>query len=301
MTARQRLRCFDPQVLDTAVHGAQLEHRQLEAGAFEGVLSSRAIDAVIVNAGRYSRGLRVFGSLPADSVVVGAILSAKSDGCLNGYRFGRGDIICYPAGTELDYLLPAETHWVALQVPVAELSEWGLTSALFSTTRIFSASLPGCSRAVAALARLADGNGTGERGSGGREVLDPLIDELAALAAAGAPALARPSYAERMRQLRRFEQLANERIGERLSIPALCEEIGVAQRTLEQGFRDHLGLSPRRYLTVLRLHAARRALLLDSDLPVATLARRCGINHPGRFACDYRTLFGELPTETGRD
>ena len=42
-------------------------------------------------------------------------------------------------------------------------------------------------------------------------------------------------------------------------------------------------------------------MLLEPGLPVAVLARRCGINHSGRFAGDYRALFGELPTETGRD
>jgi len=33
---------------------------------------------------------------------------------------------------------------------------------------------------------------------------------------------------------------------------------------------------------------------------IGTIANRCGFWHMGRFAADYRRLFGELPSETLR-
>ena len=290
---------FDAEQLAAAIREAQIEHRQLESGAFSGELRGVIGGSIVLNSGRYSRTLRARGCLPADAVVIGAILEAERDGCINGFRCGARDLICYPPGAELDYLLPARTHWAALQVPRALLGELGLPPSLFARPRVFSASLPGCARIVSRIARLA---GAGARVSlrDWEAEVATLADELAPLALQRGGLHARPNYAERMRQLRSFEQQVNERIGESLRIPALCDAIGVAQRTLEQTFRDQLGVSPKRYLTILRLHAARDALLRGAATHIGTLAAGCGIPHAGRFASDYRKLFGEAPSATGR-
>lgn len=296
---RLRLRLFDAEQLATAIRQADLEHHQLEAGRFEGELMGLIAGPMALNGGCYSRTLRARGCLPRDAVVVGAILAAGRDGCINGFRFGARDLICYPAGAELDYLLPGGTRWVALQVPRHLLGELGLSPALFDRPRVFSASLPGCARIVSRLARLTAVQPDTPLGDWREEVYG-LAAELALMAQQGAIVGGRPSYAERMRQLRRFEHLVRGRIGEDLRIPALCEAIGVAQRTLEQTFRDQLGVSPRRYLTILRLHAARANLLVGADDDIASIAAGCGIHHPGRFATDYRALFGESPSATAR-
>jgi AraC-like DNA-binding protein len=53
---------------------------------------------------------------------------------------------------------------------------------------------------------------------------------------------------------------------------------------------------------VLRLNAMRRELLgaTEETLRVADLAQRHGIAHLGRFAGEYRRMFGELPSQTLR-
>ncbi|MCI0409881.1 MAG: helix-turn-helix domain-containing protein, partial [Acidobacteria bacterium] len=60
------------------------------------------------------------------------------------------------------------------------------------------------------------------------------------------------------------------------------------------------GMSPVQYLRLRRLHQVRRALRrADSDLnTVQSVANRFGIWHMGRFAVEYRKLFGESPLET---
>ncbi len=297
---RLALSFFDAEQLTAAIREAALEHRQLEAGAFTGELIALTAGPVVLNSGCYSRTLRARGCLPEEAVIVGAILDADRDGCINGYRFGARDLICYPAGAELDYLLPGCTRWAALQLPRTMLRDLDLSPALFAKPRVFSASLPGCARVVSRLARLV-GTGPGISFSHWMDEIAALADELRQLGGHGLGLHARPSYAERMRQLRLFEQLVHERIGEDLRIPSLCDTIGVAQRTLEQAFQDQLGLSPRRYLTVLRLHAARTALLRGMDANIATIAASFGMRHPGRFATEYRNLFGEPPSATGRD
>ncbi|MGD2020355.1 MAG: helix-turn-helix domain-containing protein [Thiohalocapsa sp.] len=296
---RLALTFFDAAQLSTAIREASLEHYQLDVGDFRGELHGLLAGPIVLNSGCYNRTLRARGCLPDDAVVVGAILMAECDGCINGYRFGAKDLICYPAGAELDYLLPAHTHWAGLQIPRTVLGELGLSESLFREPKVFSASLPGCARIVSRLARLA-GARPSTTVTDWHAELAALAAELMLMAHHGDAPGGRASYAERMRLLRAFEHLVRERIGEDVRIPPLCRAIGVAQRTLEQAFRDQLGISPRRYLTILRLHAARDALLRGADVDIAGLAARCGMHHPGRFASEYRALFGESPSATDR-
>jgi len=86
------------------------------------------------------------------------------------------------------------------------------------------------------------------------------------------------------------------------TIPELCRVAGVSQRTLEYGFRDLLGVTPVRYLKLLRLNRVRRSLVRrrSEDETVTSVAVRSGFSDLGRFAGEYRQLFGERPSDTLR-
>ena len=85
-----------------------------------------------------------------------------------------------------------------------------------------------------------------------------------------------------------------------LSLADLCEVAGVTDRTLRTGFHDVFGMSPKRWLKVERLSAARRELkAADPErVRVRTIARKYGFAQFAHFATDYRKHFGERPSET---
>jgi AraC-like DNA-binding protein len=60
--------------------------------------------------------------------------------------------------------------------------------------------------------------------------------------------------------LRRFRRAVEENPDQALFIPELCGSIGVSDRTLRVCCQEQLGISPKRYLLLRRLHLARRAL-----------------------------------------
>lgn len=85
-----------------------------------------------------------------------------------------------------------------------------------------------------------------------------------------------------------------------LSVPKLCSQTGVSQRTLEYAFREHFNMTPIGFIRKMRLHIVRRTLLSSgfNDISVADTAYQHGIYDMGRFASVYKSYFGELPSQT---
>jgi len=74
----------------------------------------------------------------------------------------------------------------------------------------------------------------------------------------------------------------------------LCRELGARERTLCLGFRERYGMSPQAYLAMLRMDAARKALLTaPAEARATDIALDVGITHLGRFPTEYRRRFGE--------
>ncbi len=84
----------------------------------------------------------------------------------------------------------------------------------------------------------------------------------------------------------------------------LARATGVGSRALQKAFAASGESPPMAYLRHLRLHRV-RAELVDasrsgSPVAVTTAASRWGFVHLGRFAQQYRQVFGESPSETLR-
>jgi AraC-like DNA-binding protein len=98
--------------------------------------------------------------------------------------------------------------------------------------------------------------------------------------------------------MHRFYRVVEERPDEALFIPELCTVIGASERTLRICCQEQLGVSPKRYLLLRRMHLARRALRESAPMEstVTEVATRYGFWQFGRFAGEYKALFGELPS-----
>ena len=86
-----------------------------------------------------------------------------------------------------------------------------------------------------------------------------------------------------------------------ISLADIAQASGVPGRTLLEHFKDHRSVSPMRYLRDARLARVREALMSAKDTATVTdIAMKWGFNHLGRFAIEYRSQFGESPSETFR-
>ena len=86
------------------------------------------------------------------------------------------------------------------------------------------------------------------------------------------------------------------------STATLAREVGATARGLQRAFERSGQPSPMMYLRRLRLHRVHAELTAGSaeSATVTMVAGRWGFVHLGRFASQYRQLFGETPSETLR-
>jgi AraC family ethanolamine operon transcriptional activator len=84
------------------------------------------------------------------------------------------------------------------------------------------------------------------------------------------------------------------------TVQQVCEYTGVSWRTLDYAFREHFEMTPQAYLKAVRLDEARRWLRSGACATVNEAAHQAGFWHMGKFAADYRSQFGELPSKTLR-
>jgi AraC-like DNA-binding protein len=111
-----------------------------------------------------------------------------------------------------------------------------------------------------------------------------------------------PTRARSTLIVRRAEAFFREHIGETISIAQLSSVAGVSERGLRNAFYNVYAVSPKRYLRRWQLHQVRRALRAPTRLGVSVtdVAMLHGFYELGRFAGEYKALFGERPSQTLR-
>jgi AraC-like DNA-binding protein len=100
--------------------------------------------------------------------------------------------------------------------------------------------------------------------------------------------------------MRRFHRVVGQHLEEPLYVAELCREIGVSERSLRLCCQEHLGMGPKKYLLLRRIHLFRQALRESTpdQTTVTEIATQHGFWEFGRLAGEYKALFGELPSAT---
>lgn len=111
-------------------------------------------------------------------------------------------------------------------------------------------------------------------------------------------ALHRPPSPCRPRTISRAVEVMRAHPERPYTTVALAEIAGTSVRSLQEGFRRHVGMPPMAYLRQLRLARAHDDLYTGKAATVAQAAHRWGFTHLGRFAASYREKYGVPPSST---
>lgn len=81
------------------------------------------------------------------------------------------------------------------------------------------------------------------------------------------------------------------------SVKEVGETVGVSERRLQQIFRQHVGLAPRAWRRLMRVHGCLRRLRSGEPVCWATLALECGFADQPHLVNEFRAFSGLAPTQ----
>lgn len=280
------------------LHG---EYVQLEPSPFRGRWTTVRIDAVVAQFGSQDTAVARRMRMPHDRWAFIVPLEAPGAARWNGHAIGPGLVFVCPPGAECLASDPASTRFAILTagsttMPVRAVQPFFVSN---EVTPIAAA----CdSEAHALRDRLI---GIRDRVEAGKvPACDPDDTLEGRLAACLARAVAAHGVSAarwtRSRIVCRAEAFLRGHISEGVSVSQLSMVAGVSERSLRNAFHDIYTVSPKRYMTLWRLHQVRRALrsARSVSVTVTEVATRHGFFELGRFAGEYRAFFGETPSET---
>ena len=131
-----------------------------------------------------------------------------------------------------------------------------------------------------------------------RGVEEALIEVMILCLTEGHSDDVRNVHRHRATVMRRLEEVLTSTPDRPLYMPQLCAMVGASYTVLRDCCQDYLGMSPKYYLWLRRMHLVRRALrIADVEKTTVTeIATDYGFWELGRFAVAYRSLFGEPPS-----
>jgi AraC family ethanolamine operon transcriptional activator len=265
-----------------------------------------------LDAGGFDGDLRVRGAMAQDAFSLVCVL--ERGGAVNqwGHAVEAGDILVVPPGGDLDGRFQGRTAHVTVTAPWALIMRRAAMWQGLIDPRLWSEagvhSPPPAARAACrdALRRCSEMlRSLDERAPDGLVGLlrQALLDGvLTALAQARDGGPSRQGFLNAARIVRLSEDYLDGGAQPGVQIDELCRALGISRRTLYRAFNDLLDVSPKAYLRLKNLSAARGRLLEAADRPatVTQVALDHGFWELGRFSGAYRTMFGETPSETLR-
>ena len=299
--------CFEPEALRDAVHGATLEHRLLGAGEPVIRVRNRIGPRFSVDAADYACAVYAQGLSHPDALT--SVLAPDRA----GHVFAHGRPLPVHAlqvcaeGAAADVASSHAVGWRAITVAREHLQE----HAVRRLGRCLALPSAGCMQfePAPALTRLL----VDQIEAGFALAEDPATDpetmlygDLALLdalteALAEAPSAPEPRGARSRRRIMEIVESVARRGAQSAEVDAaeLSRLCAASERLVEQAMREGVGLPPKRWLTLARFNRVYVELAdPDNTRSVTDTALHWGFNHLGRFASNYRAVFGESPSDT---
>ncbi len=298
-----------------AIRGADLDPCQLTRGPAVSEISRIAFAGSTLDTASLGPGFAFTGTTARDSfTLIYARDCPRPAKILHfGMTHGPGMLGWYQPGADLEAITPAGFGTVTLTIPTDTFLAALATHFPAATKSILSrsaalmpdpAALRQIHELVAGLRPLAEAQGQDPDTAHILALAETeIIDAFAAAFRSGCSAhlpAGDSRLNRRFQKLRATRDFIHEHLGQPLYINDLCAAVGLSRRSLETLCRDLLDVSPNTYLLHQRLHGVRRSLLASEPKPgtIKRIALEWGFWHLGRFAADYRAIFGEGPTKT---
>ncbi len=281
-------------------------YEQLSAGPFRGRFESYQFGRQLtVHLECANRELMQSASTPHDRFGFSLVAPGSPPCVLNGQPVGAGDLILYPAGTTVEGTTPEGMRIFCIDMEAELLVDDGPGTREIRVVRDADRTDDLKDLIVAgieAFTHLGAPTDFGAAASAYCGSLSELVWRLASTEHSDAPRTRRRGRRQAFAVYHRARELLARAPADGASIVGICRAVGVSRRSLECAFRTVIGMSPAHYVRTLQLNRVRRDLLSaeHADSSIGVIAARHGVWHWSRFSQSYRTMFGELPSQTRR-
>jgi AraC family ethanolamine operon transcriptional activator len=297
-----------PDDLREATRGADLEIVQLTPGKLRGTIKHLGIGNLGISTGQFSSDSRVRGTMHRERVVLGTLLESAGRSTQWWREIRPGDVGVFPAGVEIDVIHSGVTAYLAVSIPLQELSSmlggeehlanpafWNKKGVYHTDHLVGAEMLQRLMRIISDIEHRLATPSAQAADFLRRSIIESFV---ASLTSALPPARGRCYTGARL--VSETEDYVDAAGGRPVHISELCNALKVSRRSLHRAFDDTLGMGPNAYLRRRRLSAI-HSVLKRSDptaISIGDLAFEHGFPETGRFASYYRAHFGETPSET---
>jgi AraC-like DNA-binding protein len=257
----------------------------------------------------------VAGESPADAIVIATFSSAKSGELVNGRPINPLDIVLFPPAGKYIQTSSHPHEWITAVVPVSQFPQNGEleTGAVDILAREIQPAIlrsPTLAQKIIMTASMIErlaGDGAGLQ-------MSPLLHDretslletlsIAVWAALDCLVLKPPSSRARGTKAgdlayQAFRQLDTPTAdGHRIA--DLCRAFGATERQLRRSFKSQFAIGPNKLARLQRINRVRRLLVdrKENRFKIGSILASCEVTEPGRFASEYKALFGETPSQT---
>jgi AraC family ethanolamine operon transcriptional activator len=300
--------CPEHETFQAALRGARVRYVLRARQQRNWRLVRATLDGVGVMAGREGAANVCSGAATAGNFNAFFSLDDGEPFTVDGHRLEVDKVAWMAPDCTFHCASVRPASWLRITLPVDMVTSWfacheeQCDPALLTGNRVEKSNLP-----AAPLIRLAQGvlelDATGEktlRGYARRsearlELLDAVLRTVVPVAGENRQ---RPQVRHAPHILDRALAFIASRKEAQIHIADLCRATGVSERTLRNVFYRNFGMSPHQYLMVGRLHDVRERLRnAGPGAKVSGICADFGIWDFGRFAGQYRGLFGVLPSQ----
>ncbi|MGE0723396.1 MAG: helix-turn-helix domain-containing protein [Alphaproteobacteria bacterium] len=304
------LRFDDPDHFTHAIRGASVEYVPLGEGRFNADLTFVTVDRVRVQRSHIPPTV-ARGAIDAASAILLFSITPSLMPVVNGATVDEAHVAVLPPGSELHAIVRPGLCWASIALDpetMEEVSEfWDRpvsTCRAASLVGFGDAAVARLRRAVSAIADLGEElPHLVQMPEVARAMGKSIVDLVASVRTGSAPENLRyRRTAEVVRVIKAAEDYLIANVSKPIYSDDLCRALGISLRKLHMAFVAGAGVSPQAYLKFRRLLLVRRALRsggVHASL-VKSAALSHGFWHLGNFARDYRSYFGESPSETLR-
>ena len=307
------IKTSDPQKLSAFQAGKNRQYTQINSGSFQACYSEINLLGVQVFSENINVGARIQATPHSHFVPFGAPIPSGSQGNFCGFELPDVPFLQATGGewdinfnNHLNYVCAAfdahEFHQYYSRITAQEVPRQWLMSRMVETdTTMLAYFRNGCKQVLHLVSQNPDYLNYPAVLKYLSELPFKLIFD-ALLPTLESPEKIKP-LSKRLKGVRKSLEYIEANPQKFLTVPEVCALSGLSERSLQYGFQELLGMTPVKYLRLMRLNGTHKDLLQaepGSKQRVVDIALKWGFVELGRFAREYQMLYNELPSQTLR-